>query len=350
MADGSIQGGVVSLTFDGEALGQDIAAAVTGATVEQRLNMPTACTIDIHPVDYDAESDRVMDLSGVDLGSTLTVQMGFGNPKPLFSGQVAALEPNLNATCRELQIIGYDYLYALAFGTKVQRFENVSDSAVARQIITAAGLTPEVEDTEAIYPYVLQNNVSDYRFLLSRAMRISFELFAQDRTIVFRSGRAGEEETLSLEYGVTLTRFRARMKALKQGGQVTRLGWDPQAKRAIVATVSSGPPSDRMGGTETGYQASSVFGSSATAAPNASITDTQIAQSLAAGAFQNDLDGFMEGVAECPGNPAITPGINVRLNNIGAKFSGPYYVVAARHSYDINGGYTTRFEVRRTGI
>lgn len=350
MPGSMIHGGVVKLSFDGSDMSPDDAAAVTSCVVEQRLNLPAACTVMINPVDYDEQSYRAMDFGDFDLGVSMSVMMGMDEPVQLFSGKVSALEPNLTNTCREMEITGYDALFDLDFGGKARTFENSTDSQMASQVIEEAGYEPQASATEAVYPYVLQNNVSDYRFLLSRARRLSYELLANGRRVIFRPSQAGEDPVASLEYGVSLTEFRARARALKKGSSVTRLGWDPKTKQVISATVDSGPPSDRMDGEETGYAASDSFGSSAIVGPDASITDNQIAQSLAQGLYEAGLDDFLEGVAECPGNPAVIAGVNVELSNIGERFNGLYYVVAARHIYDITGGYRTRFEVRRTGI
>jgi phage protein D len=37
----------------------------------------------------------------------------------------------------------------------------------------------------------------------------------------------------------------------------------------------------------------------------------------------------------------------VKLDGLGKRFSGPYYVTQASHVYDAAEGYTTRFTVRR---
>jgi uncharacterized protein len=351
VADGSvIQGGVVKLSFDGKTLSSDMVVAVTSVVVEQRLNMPASCTMVINPVDYDAKSYRAMDLDGFELGTDVSVSMGLNQAEPMFAGKIAAMEPILTATCRELEITAYDPLYQLGFGTKIRTFLNMTDKMMVNQILEDAGLIPDIEETEGTYPYVMQNRVSDYAFIMSRARRLGYEVLASGRTITFRASRAGEEPTVSLEYAVGLTEFRARMRALQYGGKVSRVGWDPKTKSVISATVSSGTPDDLMGGGKTGFQASSVFGSSATAGPDASITDAQIAHSLALGVYDNDLDNFLEGVGTAPGDPGVTPGVNVELTNIGAKFNGVYYVTGSRHAYDIANGYVTRFQVRRTGI
>lgn len=349
MATGSVLNGVFKLSLDGKAAPPALIAAVRTMVVEQRLNLPASCTVTLDPDDY-AASGRPLDLGRFQLGQSMTAQLGQSDPKPVFSGQIGALEPILAPSVRTYEITGYDALFKMSFGTRMRTFLNMPDSKMVQQVVTEAGFRPNVESTTAVYPYAMQNNVSDFHFILSRAERLGFELFASDQTITFRAGRQGGASVVSLEYGVGLIAFRARMRALTQGAKVTRTGWDPKAKRAISATVSSGRPNDRMGGRQTGFEASSKFGSSAVAAPDGSVVDTRIAESLARGVFERDLGAFVEGEAECAGNPALKPGVNITLANIGGRFDGLYYVTGATHRFDSEEGYATHLDLRRTGL
>lgn len=344
----AISGGVFRLTIDGAAMDPNDAAAVTSCVVAQRLNLPSDCAVAISPRDYDPTA--AMNFGDYPFGTPIAVAMGMDETTTLFAGKIAAIEPNLDQTCRTVEITGYDALFDLDFGAAARVFQESSDSQIATRLIEEAGFEPQVDATEDIYPYVLQNNVSAFRFLSMRARRIGYELLADGAQIAFRASRSGQDPVASLEYGVGLTSFRARVRAVKRGGASTRLGWDPKTKQVIAATVDSGPPSDDMGGEEDGYTASNLFPSSAVNRPDASIADGQIAQTLARAGYEDGLSSFLEGSAECPGNPAIIAGVNVELTNVGERFSGLYYVVATRHVYDVINGYRTTFEVRRSGV
>jgi phage protein D len=350
--DGSagVTGGIVAVTIDGSDLSQSLRAALTAATVEQRLNLPAACTLTFTPLDYDQSTSAPLSLEGFDLGTPLTAAMGLDSSTALFSGKIAAIEPDFDGRARRIEVTGYDALFDLGFGTNCRTFENRTDSEMASEVIEAAGFAASVDSTTAAYPYVLQNNVSDMAFLSGRAARLGYELAADDRTVSFRKSRNGETAVATLEYGVTLTSFRGRMRALRQGSSVTRTGWDPQKKAVITQTVSSGSPDDLMGGEETGFSASEDYKASAETAPDPSIVDDATAESLAQGAYETSLDAFVEATAECPGNPKLKPGVNVTVSKIGGRFDGLYYVVATEHAFSVTEGYTTRLTLRRTGI
>lgn len=349
MRDDPVQGGVIKLAFGGAAATPGLLAAVKSLLVEQQLNLPAACTVTLNPTDFSGPG-QPLDPGRFQLGASMAAQIGLSDPKPVFSGQIGALETILLPSGRSLEITGYDALFKMSFGTRIRTFLNATDSKMVSQVISEAGFRPDVEATKATYPYALQNQVSDYHFILSRAKRLGFELIANDRTVTFRAARQGGASVKSLEYGVGLIAFQARMRALPQGEKITRTGWDPKAKRAISATVSNAKPDDRMGGRQTGYEASRKFGSSAVAGPDGSIVDTRIAESLARGVFERDLAGFIEGTATCAGDPTLRPGVNIKLSNVTTPFAGLYYVTGATHRFDMEDGYMTSLDLRRTGL
>jgi uncharacterized protein involved in type VI secretion and phage assembly len=54
---------------------------------------------------------------------------------------------------------------------------------------------------------------------------------------------------------------------------------------------------------------------------------------------------FVEAEGAASGTPALKAGVTVKLSQIGARFSGTYFVTAATHTYDPEDGYITQFVV-----
>ncbi len=346
MLGNAFTGSLVKLSLDGTRLDADTLAAITGAVVDQHLNLPTSCVITLQALDYAGNTPA----GRLQLGTGMSVQLGEDEARPVFSGEVAALEVDLTEAGREIRITGYDAMFKLTFGTKARVFENLTDGAMIAEVIKGAGLQPDVDATTARYPYTLQDNVSDYAFIQSRAALLGFEIFADGRKVTVRAPRRDGRAAATLEYPVSLTEARIRMRALPQGSSVMRTGWNPKAKAIVTATVSQGEPADLMGGSRTGYAASARLGNAATAAADAGIADDEGAHVHALGAYRRGLGGFITGTATCSGDPKLKPGMTVTLAQVDAPFSGLYYIVGARHAYDAAGGYTTRLDIQRTGI
>jgi phage protein D len=72
------------------------------------------------------------------------------------------------------------------------------------------------------------------------------------------------------------------------------------------------------------------------------ITSASEASAVAAAAYESFARRFVvvEGTAD--GNPALRVGTHVSLSGMGGRFDNTYYVVLARHRYDLR-GYETDF-------
>ena len=60
-------------------------------------------------------------------------------------------------------------------------------------------------------------------------------------------------------------------------------------------------------------------------------------------------DTLVEGSGECVGIPQIRTGVTIRLEKMGERFSGKYYVKGVTHTLN-DSGYRTRFSVRRNSV
>ncbi|MBF8277359.1 MAG: phage protein [Candidatus Brocadiaceae bacterium] len=78
----------------------------------------------------------------------------------------------------------------------------MKDSDIASSIASEVGLSPDVEDTGTVYPYVFQNNQTNFEFLLERAWRIGYEMLVDDKTFIFRKSQEDKSPQLTLQYGI----------------------------------------------------------------------------------------------------------------------------------------------------
>ena len=68
-------------------------------------------------------------------------------------------------------------------------------------------------------------------------------------------------------------------------------------------------------------------------------------EKMAAAALGRRADSFVEAEGVCMGNPAVRAGKSVKINEVGSKFGGTYYVSASQHVYRGKKGYQTTFEI-----
>jgi phage protein D len=247
-------------------------------------------------------------------------------------------------------IRGYDRLHRLRFGTMRRSFKNMKDSDIASVIASEISLSPEVEATSTIYPYIFQNNHSNFEFLLERAKRIGYEILIDDKTFIFRKSKENETPNISLEHPKDIQSFSIQIKALTEGSKVELRGWDIKGKKEISIIASIGSEKTKMAGNESGFEMTeNVFNSSTVAIVDNMIIDNDDAEYIAKARYNLMLKEFIIGEGKCIGNPKIRAGKTMEIKGLGDRLSGTYYIVSTVHSIK-KGVYNTSFKVRRTGI
>jgi uncharacterized protein len=266
-------------------------------------------------------------------------------------GEVTALEPEFHAgEAPSLTVRGYDRLHRFRRGKKTRTFTNVKDSEVAEQIARDLQLKAEVDDSQVVHDYLLQNNRTDVDFLRERARRIRFELRVEDKTLFFRKAANDRGKVVTLEYGFSLQCFYPRLNTLRQVSEVAVQGWSPKTREALSGTARAGDETTTMGGATLGARlAERAFFAAAEAVVDRPVASAGEASQMAKARFNDLAMEFVTGEGKATGDPGIRAGSVVELAGLGKRFSGLYYVCSSDHRVGA-AGYTTDFTVARDAV
>jgi phage protein D/phage baseplate assembly protein gpV len=314
--------------------------------VDSNLHLPDMFVIRVHD-----EELRWVDEGPFELGAAVEIgakEEDSGSEQELIKGEITALEPDFaRGTQAMLTVRGYDRSHRLHRGTHSRAFTQVTDSDLASQIAQQAGLSADVDSTSQVYEHVLQDNQSDMAFLRSRARRIGYHVYARDRTLHFkRPDSQASGDPLQLEWGDQLESFRPRLTLAEQIDELVVKGWDPKNKSEVTGSASSSSASPEIGESRTGAQlASSAFGSGRRIVVNWPVTSQSEADAVAQALYDDVCGNYIEADGICIGTPALQAGTIVRLESLGQRFSGSYFVTSATHLYDAEGDYRTEFSV-----
>lgn len=283
-------------------------------------------------------------------GNEVAVRMGYVDRlETLIVGEVTGLEPEFRAEDVPLLTVrGYDRRHRLIRGRRSRTFTQAKDSDVAREIAGDAGLKAEVEDTGVVHEHLLQDNQTDLGFLEARARRIGYEVVVDDRTLHFRRRQNSASEVLRLDRTGDLLEFYPRLSTLGQADKVTVTGWSPKDKAAVVGEAGAGDEGTRMDGAASGPEAAaSAFGSHAVVSVDERVASQAEADQVAQGRLREIALGYVRGDGVVRGRTDLRAGTVIRVEGVGRRFSGLYYVVSTRHTYSAESGYRTAFTVRR---
>ncbi|NER30179.1 MAG: phage late control D family protein [Symploca sp. SIO1C4] len=339
------------LMIDSSPLPIEAMAHVISITVDHNTNLPSMFTLELTGSD-----SQNQDISWIDdqnlfaIGKVVEVKLGYADDlETLIVGEITGLEPEFAFNrLPSLIVRGYDRRHRLQRGRKTQTFVQQKDSDIAAQIANAVGLKPQVEDSQVVHDYILQANQTDIEFLQQRARRIQYEVVVEDKTLFFKPVANTESEILTLRMGEDLLEFYPRLSSMSQVSEVSVRGWNPKQKQEIIGLAKIGDEVSTMGGNNSGAALSEkAFGGAVEIVSHRPQVTQAEADQMAKAYFNNRTLAFITGEGVCWGRTDLRAGKVVKIEGVGRRFSGQYYLTSTTHRYQVQSGYQTHFAVQR---
>jgi phage protein D len=336
-------------------------------SVSYRDNIKEFDSFEISISNWDSEA-RDFKYSDQDLflpGKSAELWMGYRGQDELrlmLTGEITSLRPTFPAGGQPtLTLSGRNLLHQFQRRKESHAYQNMKDSEIARQIAddrlgVEIDTDSQAEKGEHEHKFLFQHNQYDIIFLMERARRIGYELVVQE------SGENGESEESSLyfgppedvrddiyklEYGKSLIEFQPTLTVGNQVAQVTVRGWNPVQGEAIEVTVTRDGIDNQGVGEEGGQQQiSRAFSENQEIITDQPIESEEEARTLARSTLEDIAREMVKGSGSTLGLPDLRAGRYLRIEGLGKRFSGRYFVTATTHSIGA-GGYKTQFECRR---
>jgi phage protein D len=331
--------------IDGTLVSEEFMRDLFEVVVDNSLHMPDVATIVVNDAALKWIDDALLSPGrAIEISTSATPQGS--KARPVFDGEIVEVEPEFGAKTHRLTIRAFDRLHRLSRGRFVRSYQNVTDGDVARRLATEAGLQADVASTRQVHPYLFQNNQTNLEFLRERASAVGYLFYVSGKKLCFKP----LEHSLApvdLNWGANLSEFHLRMTTLSQVNTVTTRGWDPRSRREIVSEVTKGTGMRDVGEHKQGGDvAKDAFRIDAPLLVSSGpIRDQLGADHLARAVADRQAERFIEADGACGGNPAIVAGASVKIESIGKRFGGTYFVTAATHRFTAKEGYGTHFSI-----
>lgn len=339
------------IIINGATLPITTEAHVVSIAVDDDVSLPSMFAFELAGSIAQAEELPWIDEELFAIGKIVTVKIGYADDlETLIVGEITGLEPEFTFNrLPNMTIRGYDRRHRLHRNRKTRTFVQQKDSDIAAQIAGEVGLTAQAEDSQVTHDYVLQANQTDMEFLQERARRIRYEVVVEDKTLLFRPVGNAKSEILTLTAEGDLLEFYPRLSSVRQLSEVNVRGWNPKEKKELLGRAKTGDEVSTMGGQNTGGALTqSVFGASLVTVADRPVMTQAEADQLAQARFNNVALALISGEGVCRGRTDLRAGKVIKIDGVGRRFSGQYYVVTAIHRYWPQKGYFTHFTVRRT--
>src|SRR5262245_8358178 len=339
------------VSINNTPLPPDARAHVSGVGVDLSVEYPSMFTLNLtSSIELDEEVPWIDDQDLFSIGNVVEIKLGYvDDVETLLIGEITALEPEFAMNQRpSLTVRGYDRRHRLLRGRKTRTFVQQKDSDIASQIASEAGLTAQAEDSGTVHDYVLQANQTDLDFLCHRASRIQYEVVVEDKTLFFRPVGNAQSEVLTISMEDDLIEFSPRLSSAGQATEVSVRGWSPKDKEDLVGQSKAGDEVSTMGGQSSGAAlAEEAFGAAIELLSVSPVATQAEADQLAKARLNQLALELISGEGVCRGRTDLRSGAVIKIEGVGTRFSGQYYITSAVHSYSSQDGYKTRFTVRR---
>lgn len=298
------------------------------------------------------------------------LSMGYVNALQLMlTGSVTTMEPHFPATGGPtLTVRGLNVLHTLRRKPYTTVWENKKDSEIAENLATLRDpdthakrfplpidINRRAKGREHPTHYVMQHDQTDIEFLLMRARLRGYVVFVRqnagssNRRLYFgpadqRLGNTVQPTQYELAWGRSIVEFKATLTTANQVKSVTVNGWDRRRNQAITEKVTIDDASvnrnrdlrrllDSCDPREEVVVSEPVF------------TSAQ-ARDRATAILLDRQRALLKASVTVVGVPDLRAGQIVNFTNLGARFSGSYFITDTNHTID-DSGYLTRFNAQR---
>lgn len=330
--------------------------AILEVTVEEKVDEGASFRLTVHDeFDRRTQTFKWLDHELFNAGNSITIKIGYeNNLSTVVMGKITSIEPSFFAGESPTFTIGgqdlsYDYMKR---PSPERTFLEQSYSDIARTIASEAGLQIIADDVTAYRPFVRKGNDQTYfDFLETLADEVDFQFRMDGQTVYFVQPTDDEREILTLELGKDIISFQPAIRTTGLLTEVEVRGHNPRnPSQPIVGRARAGEERSRESGGATGGQVAEALDvARRRVITGVSVNSVEHANAMARAELNRASDTLVEGSGECVGIPQIRTGVTIRLEKMGERFSGKYYVKGVTHTLN-DSGYRTRFSVRRNSV
>jgi phage protein D len=341
----------IDVLINGSPVSAAVLRYVEDVVVDDSVELPSMFAFAMTSSDaQEKESPWVDNEDLFSVGNVVEIKIGEQDKlTSLITGEITALEPEfVTSRLPLLYVRGYDRRHRLQRGRRTRSFLQKKDSDIADQVGREAGLSVTATDSGNMLDYVLQANQTDWEFLCERARLIRYEVMVDDKTLVFQPVANNKSEILTLDMANDLLEFYPRLSSAGQATEVKVQSWSVKDKKLLLGDSRAGDEVSSMGGQSSGAAiADKAFGAAIEVVIDRPVGAQAEADQLAKARFNELVLELVTGEGLCRGRTDLRAGKVIKIDGVGKRFGGPYYVASAIHRYTAATGYVTEFSVRR---
>lgn len=321
---------------DGQAV--DSTVNIHSILIQKEVNKIPFARIRILDGDTAAADFSVSDTGQFIPGKAIRVSMGYhGEDTLLFKGIIISHANRVNNNCAETTIECKDQAVKMTIAPKNKHYNDVTDSDIAEELTGNYGLDSDVASTSVTNHNLVQHNMTDWDFMVSRMDRLGMITLVNDGKITIQAPDIQNSAALDVQYGDNILEFHADIDARYQVKNVKVSSWNSQTQS--VETTDSDYDGDTGGNLSAGQVSDALNVDQLDIRSSAPLTEEERKAVANARKMKNTL-AKIRGSVKFLGHSDIHQGDVLTLKGVGDRFNGPAFVSALKHEY-AEGDWTT---------
>ena len=225
IADGGLL--IISITADGRPLDSNL--NVIGVEVQSAVNAVPKAKIVLQGGTLTDGPFSPNDFDALQPGKTIEIRAGYdAKTDAIFSGIVVAQGIELGDGPAIVVVETAGHAVTMTAARKTEVFTAVTDGALVGRLISTSGLTADVGNTTVVHDAVVQNDATDWDFIVLRAAMNGMVVTTDDATVTVKAADTTQPPVLVVMYGESMIAFKAeidtRPSSATAHGQVTFQG------------------------------------------------------------------------------------------------------------------------------
>lgn len=328
----------VTIKVDGTELSRE--TGVEEIIINKEINKIPWARIRIADGDQSIEDFEVSNQDSFLPGKEIEIQFGYrSDNKTVYKGIVTNHSNYIAPKKSALLVECRDKAVKLTVGRKSKHYNDLSDSDIAEEIINQYGLDKEVESTSITHKDLVQYDLSDWDFIVSRMDMLGLLCVVNDGKITLKKPDLGGASVLDVLFGATILEYVAEIDARHQVKGLKAASWD-YTNQEVKEVDGNEPSISEETGNLSASDLADVIGLEKFLLINSGKLTEQELQAWADAKLQRQRLAKVRGRVKCQGFPDILPGNFIKLNGVGERFNGPVFVSGVKHLYK-EGDWTT---------
>lgn len=263
-------------------------------------------------------------------GKKIEITAGYNSDEEtVFKGIIIKHNIRIRSNSSQLIVECKDETVKMTIGRKSKYYYDSADSDIFEEIIKSYKLKSEVETSNFTHAEMIQYNVSDWDFMVSRAQANGLLCFVEEGKVIISKPDLKGEEVASVIYGTNLLEFDAEIDARDQVKKVSSYGWDYSNQEMLE--VEGKDPNISLNGNLSSSDLSDTIDLENLQLKHGGSMSTEELQSWADAKFTFQQLAKVRGRVRFQGIAGVKPNTIIKLEGVGDRYNGKAYITAVSH-------------------